>query len=114
MTYITQGTIQVELKNRTAVEIRINPAQDYSVKHEKSGRKTDYIVFINDQSHEAKVFEKTQMFISGQSDFLQHLTDAAFKQSKIELRVTSFNDGKSISGAAVEIEIESIKIPATF
>jgi hypothetical protein len=117
MSYVTQGTIQVELKTGaktiTEIAISINPAQDYTVTHEKNAKKREYIIFIDDQFNEAKIFEKTRVFTTDQTEFLQYLIGAAFKQIRMEIRIKDPKPRKaSSSRTPVKIEIESVKIPA--
>lgn len=98
--YVTQGTVQVEI-NGTNLMARINPSQNYAVKHNG----IDYIIFmpINVHSVEAKVFG-TPKGTDPVTDFtlVQALIQAAFSGTKIEIVV---DKGCNI--------IESIKIPAT-
>jgi hypothetical protein len=55
MSYVTQGTIQVERKTKDAVESFINPTTDYAVKHNEKG----YIVFVNAESPpKSRLFER--------------------------------------------------------
>jgi hypothetical protein len=130
MAYVTQGTVQVELKNQTdktqTITIRINPTQDYVVKRGKE----DYIVFIQDdpKAHpEAKVFERNTIFTTTNPFFVQSLINGAFQQTKIEIKVAFEQDEKegknkkfptpeansSASPLSISIVIESVKIPAT-
>jgi hypothetical protein len=105
--YVTQGTVQVELKaqSKTAIEIRINPVRGFTVTY----REKDYIVFVRDSATpppdalDAKAFEKTQTF-SAPPDLKQALTDAALKGSMMEIKV----DFSKTPG-----QIVSITIPAT-
>ena len=110
MLYVTQGTVQVELKTETDIKIRINPTQEYTVRRENQ----DYIVFIQDdpKTHsEAQVFKKNTIFIAITNSLLvQSLIDAAFQQTKIEI---NSKKPKKTNGS-ITIEIESIKIAATF
>lgn len=122
MSYVTQGTVQVELKTETDIKIRINPTQEYTVKREKQ----DYIVFIQDdpKAHpEAQIYEKNTIFTTTittkNSLFVQSLIDAAFQQIKIEIKAALKLSAKEKSQkpqtpapSSISIEIESIKIPA--
>ena len=87
MEFLTQGTVQVELTpSGTSIKIRINPVQDFSVKHGGN----DYIVFMPDSTTaplDAKAFEKTEAFEADIADpVLRVLTDAALKSIKIEIK----------------------------
>src|SRR5437764_9222173 len=106
MSYVTQGTIQVEIISETDIEMKINPVPDYTVKHEKQ----DYILFIHDDIRNAKLSEKTQPFTIKQPPFIQHLIAAAVKQIKIEIKI---KDLPRSSPKPISIEIESIRIPPT-
>lgn len=126
MTYVTQGTIQIEIITGAKSQIRINPVADYSIKLEKEGKKCNYVVFIQDGSKEkslnAKCFESSQSFtIENHSPFAQHLVDAAVKQIKVEVCL-QFKEPeapkdsevpKDSIGTSIPINIESIRIPAT-
>lgn len=118
MSYVTQGKIQVKFKTTDGaeIEVMIAPAQDYAVIHNGSV----FTVFVDDnsqnQSGTAKIFEKTQIFVARQSSFVSHLIDAAVKQTKLEIRIkdSKLQRPKSTSPqSSSEIEIESVKIPAT-
>ena len=104
--YVTQGTVQVELKTqpKTDIEIRINPVQDFAAKY---GEEV-YIVFLpvsaTPQLDAKAVNKKTQTF-SASLRLARVLTCAAFKSSRVEL-IVDF--------AKTPPEIVSIKIPATF
>lgn len=128
MAYVTQGTVQVELKpqskeaqSETAIEIRINPVQEFTVKYRKKDkdRETDYIVFMPDnaQSSCAKVFEKVQpfTFTPASADFVKALTDAALRSIKIEIKgdFPPADDNPSQGKTPPKINIVSIKVPAT-
>lgn len=109
MMYVTNGTVQIELKTR-ATEITINPVQGFTVKY----RETDYIVFMPDELPsssagakllDAKAVEKTRTF-SAPVSLKRALTDAALKSIKLEIKV-------DFSKTPEQKEIVSIKIPAT-
>ena len=116
MSYVTQGTVQVGIKTvrvkhgkkfkvENNIEIQINPAQEYTVKHNKN----DYIIFIDTGPVlKAIVFKKTQSFTTKNLGFIQYLTNAAFKSTKIEIEIRDPRSGS----APTKIEIESLKIPA--
>lgn len=126
MSYVTQGTVQIELNagtganDKNEITVTINPAQDYTVRHNSK----TFIVFIADESKDQKMeagtgepkgqpfrtiaFEKTQSFIitsenskNPESSLVRSLVDAALKQIKIEVKIQPPN------------VIESVKIPAT-
>jgi len=117
MSYVMQGTVQVELKTKPdetqTITIRINPTQDYMVKRGKE----EYIVFTSDNpktNPDARVFEKNTTFTTiPDSLFLQSLTHAAFKQDKIEIKAT-FPTKNGKTKETILIVIDSITIPAAF
>lgn len=102
MSYVTQGTIQVQLnaasgtRDKSDIGITINPLQNYSVKHNSK----IFVVFIDEKPLRSKVFEKGETF-HYRSNFAQHLIDIAAKEIKVEIQINGSR------------EIESIKIPAT-
>lgn len=112
MSYVTQGTVQIELKTGTGandtndITVTINPAQDYTVRHDSK----TFIVFIEDepkdqpaeagagkpkvQPRRTMAFEKTQIFTirtenskKAESPLVQSLVDAALKRTKIEVKI---------------------------
>jgi len=101
MSYVTQGTVQVECRTKTNAEIFINPTTDHAVKHNEK----DYIVFVDAESPQpqSQLFEKkTKSFTIQEEHFIEMLTKAAFKGTKIEIRMN-----------AECKKIEARKIPAT-
>lgn len=108
--YVTQGTVQVEIESNRLL-IRINPNQDYVVKHNEKS----YIIFMPKEPKtarvNAKVLEKSskEVIIHEKNDdrLAQALAKAAFDKTNIEI-------GVSINDADNTIIIKSIKIPATF
>ena len=103
--YVTQGTVQFEINGADLV-IRINPSQNYVVKHNDK----NYIILmpINVSTIKAKVFEvPAEAKLSTKKDILLKTTliYAALNNTNIEIIVEI--DGGSIKG------IKSIKIPAT-
>ena len=132
MSYVTRGRVQVELKaGNDEIEIRIDPVQDYSVKHEKD----DLIVFVNDdpnvQPLRGVAFIKTQRFRTAEKSLLQLLIDVALHQKAIEIKISNDEVKKAQkvkkapkSGsdpsllpdpiASTPLRIESIKLPEKF
>lgn len=108
--YVTQGTVQVEIESNRLL-IRINPHQDYVVKHNEKS----YIIFMPKEPKmarvNAEVLEKSSkdVIIYGQNDdrIAQALTKAAFEKVNIEI-------GVSIDETKNTIIIKSVKIPAKF
>lgn len=108
MAYVTQGTVQAITIPTTAgvseLEIKINPRQDYAVKHNGN----NYILFMPvGPGAGAKVLEVSAA--TGRPDvkdsvLVEALINAAFNSTNIEIMVDIV--GKDIS-------IKSIKIPAT-
>ncbi len=100
--YITQGTVQVvtALKaGTTDLEIKINPSQNYAIKHADK----NYIVFINDANRDGMVFEvatKTWKIPVAETILVAALINAASNSANIEIEVDSTGD-----------IIKSIKIP---
>lgn len=120
MSYVTRGKVQVELKTgNDEIEIRIDPVQEYAVKHKKDA----LIVFIDDiddgpenQPLDAIAFKNTQKFTTKCTkccDIARVLTNAAFKQIVIEIKIKEKPILSSPPGSD-PIEIESIRIPGTF
>jgi hypothetical protein len=112
MEYVTQGTVQVALKqNASDVEyvVRINPTQDYAVKRNSHV----FILFIpeplpEDRLHpcEGRLFSTSHGF-AVDANLGQSLSQAAIANSKVEIIIadsTSPPDGW---------KIQSIKIPAS-
>jgi hypothetical protein len=109
MSYVTQGTVQVERRTKTEADIFIAPTPDYAVKHNEQ----EYIVFVDAESQppQSRLFEtktkvctiqkKTKGFAIKEEHFIEMLTEAAFKTTRIEIRM---NDDCT--------KIEAIKIPA--
>ncbi|HEY6348784.1 MAG TPA: hypothetical protein VI636_05180 [Candidatus Angelobacter sp.] len=100
MAYVTQGTIQVELKNGADTEVRINPAEEYRVVHNSKA----FIVFIdetNDPTPKARLFKQTDIF-TAKSLLVHGVISAAIQQVKIEIKINSRTRN-----------IVSFKIPAT-
>lgn len=104
MSYVTQGTVQIEIKAGADSAIRINPVQDYSVK--RNGK--TFTVFT---SHDPKtpgikatalIFDAAEVFTIRDPEFLQPLIEASAKGTKIEIVI------QDSSGS-----IESLRIPAT-
>ena len=132
MSYVTRARVQVELKaGNDEIEIRIDPVQDYSVKHEKD----DLIVFVNDDPNvkplRGVAFIKTQRFRTAEKSLLQLLIDAALHQKAIEIKISNDEVKKAQkvkkapkSGsdpslppdpiASTPLRIESIKLPEKF
>jgi hypothetical protein len=112
--YVTQGTVQVEIESAHLL-IRINPNQDYAVKHNEKS----YIIFMPKDTTlglalttvlvNAKILEKSskEVIIHGQNDdrLAQALTKAAFDKTNIEI-VVDIDQHDNIT-------VKSIKIPAT-
>ena len=105
--YVTQGTVQaitIPTAGVSDLEIKINPRQDYAVKH--NGK--SYIVFMPvSASVDAKVLEVSAA--TGKPDvkdslLVGALINAAFKSTNIDI-VVDFS--------TIPITIKSIKIPAT-
>jgi len=100
MSYVTQGTVQVERRTKTEADIFITPTPDYAVKHNEQ----EYIVFVDAESQppQSILFEtKTKGFAIKEEHFIEMLTEAAFKTTRIEIRM---NDNCT--------KIEAVKIPA--
>ncbi len=125
-TFVTQGTIQVERSSELPVVIVITPTPDFSVKHGKD----EYIVFLSEEALSdkglgpfvARLFKKTQAFQAKNddqvknSDLISILSDAAFKQTKIEIKIGDVPDVPSDEKAKdkpLPVRIVSAKIPAT-
>jgi hypothetical protein len=135
MGYITQGTVQVELKpqSETAIEVRINPVQEFAVKYRQKDkdRDTDYIIFISDdlptpsaraEPLDARAVQKAHTF-SAPLTLERALTDAALKSIKLEIKVDFYAVHTNTASTCGKREppdkseplgnIVSIKIPAT-
>jgi hypothetical protein len=104
MSHVTQGTVQVERNTKDAVKTFINPTTDYAVKHNEK----DYIVLVNAESpSKSRLFERKKNgftiegFTATELYFIEMLTDAAFKGTKIEIMMN-----------ADCTKIEALKIPA--
>ncbi len=104
--YVTQGIVQVEI-NDTDQLVRINPSQNYAVKH--NGK--NYIIFMPVvASANATVFEVVEVFTAtGRPDVTMALINAASNSTNINIVVEFPNTSSSTN-----IAIKSIKIPATF
>jgi hypothetical protein len=124
MPYVTRGKVQVELKaGNGEIEVRIDPIQDYTVKHEKDN--LTVFISINDdlnvQPLRAIAFKKTQRFRTTKESLVQPLTYAALKQIAIEIKIPDAAAVRACSPpcsplestTSDPIEIESIKIPGT-
>ena len=102
--YVTQGKVQMEFKADGNILVRINPIQDYSVKH--NGKAFTIFVHYDPKEKEselaAKIFDATYSF-AVDDKFLTALLEAATKEIKIEI---------TIEGSNPSI-IKSLKIPAT-
>jgi len=106
MSYVTQGTVQIEHKPRTHAHITISPTPNYAVKHNDK----DYVVFVEvvedgksedtrSTSPNSKLFEKTTSFAT-EGDLVGMLTEAAFRRTSIEITINAGN------------AITALKIPA--
>jgi hypothetical protein len=99
MDYVTQGTVQVEFSVKTAIDVRINPVQEFTVRY----REKDYTVFMTDDPKvDAKAVEKDHAF-RVPNTLERVLNDAALKNITVEIKVDFSKVPK----------IVSVKIPAT-
>lgn len=100
MSYVTQGTVKLELKTANDATFFVTPSAEYAVKH--NGK--PYIVFIDGQSNaiQSRLFETVYPFKSQESHFVQLLREAAFNRTKIEISMNSDCT-----------KIESLTIPAS-
>lgn len=105
MSYITQGTIQVECVTKTKgkVSIVISPSNDYAVKHKKK----DYVVFISEGDLKSLVFEKETPFEVTNNRAIDILIHAAVSQIVVEVEVNekAKPDGKT--------EIVAVRVPGS-
>ena len=111
--YITRGTVQITMAAAVIgdLEIKINPSQDYTVKHIKK----DYIIFMPNNAAvnvNAKVFEaptkaKLPVTNNALNALVQASINAAFKSTNIEIVVDIDENNNNIT-------VQSIKIPAAF
>ena len=107
--YVTQGTVQAITIPPTAgvseLEIKINPRQDYAVKH--NGK--SYIIFmpVDATSVDAKVLEVSAA--TGKPD----VKDSVLVTALIKAAFNSTNIDIVVDFSTIPITIKSIKIPAT-
>jgi hypothetical protein len=99
MSYVTQGTVQIERRTKAEAEIFISPTPDYAVKHNRK----DYIVFVCAESSEvqSRLFEKTKGFPIQGEHLIEMLIEAAFQRTKVEIQTN-----------ADCTKIDALKIPA--
>lgn len=107
MTYVTWGTVQITASVESDFKIKINPHQDYSVKHNKE----NYIIFMpnGNSISDAKVFKTKEvetLVIKKAKPLIHALIQAVANNTNIEIVVKIDNSNK--------ITIESITIPAIF
>jgi hypothetical protein len=107
MSYVTQGTVQIERKSEIEADIIINPTQDYAVKHNER----EYIVFVKvkedseDSKDEeppsiaSKLFEKRKPFPT-EKYLIEMLTKAAVERTRVEITINAHDT------------ITALKIPA--
>jgi hypothetical protein len=125
--WVTRGTVQVELNTEPDAGIFLTPNQDFRIKPDKE----EFIVFVDatvlnspdastPRSFEARVFKKTQRFNA--SDALSNqLTQAAFRRTNVEIRITipdvkrspEANPPAEATPPATFPVIVSVRIPAT-
>jgi hypothetical protein len=100
MSYVTQGTIRLELKTANDATFFVTPTADYAVRH--YGK--PYIVFIDTQSNPlgSRLFETAHAFESKETHFIELLTKAALKGTRLELSMDP--DCR---------KIESVTVPAS-
>jgi hypothetical protein len=99
MSYVTQGTIRLELKTASDATYFVSPTTDYAVRH--CGKL--YIVFIDTQSNppESRLFECAHSFESKEAHFVELLREAALRETRLEFSMDS--------GCR---KIESVTVPA--
>jgi hypothetical protein len=87
MSYVTQGTIRLELRNASDATFYVIPTADYAVKHDAK----PYIVFIDSQSDppQSRLFETAHPFQSKEAHFIELLREAAFRGTKLEISMDS-------------------------
>jgi hypothetical protein len=126
-TYVTRGTIQVEINcNTSPKNVKISPTPDYSIKHDKQ----DYLVFVEKKekngTEEKKgtekesdtvylkngiVFTKDQAFPIDES-MLSGIMMVALQRIAIEIEI-EIKDESAIKVSENDLKITTIRIPAT-
>jgi len=108
MSYVTQGTVQVERKGgrpEGEVTIMLSPAAGYAIKHE--GR--DYAAFVGPIGQRVKavktalIRERTAPFTTRDEDFKKMLVEAAIAGTRVEIAIESNRSN----------QIVYVRIPAT-
>lgn len=122
MSYVTQGTIQLECRNGTEAYFLISPTKDYDVKHDQK----DYGIFVYTPPHQetpskidesasdrektpddpqhlnkSLMFEQKTRFKVVGEHFIEVLTEAAFQKTTITITM----DDKCMN-------VEALRIPA--
>jgi hypothetical protein len=109
MRFVTQGTVQIEVKHNDVYVIRINPVQDYAVKHNSDV----FIVFVPETKDAGKCQPRHSYLFKRCQEFdvdvkLGHtLIHAAIANTKVEIIIEDCTSPPALC------TIQSIKIPAT-
>lgn len=121
MPYVTRGTIQLtDVGNETTNSIRINPTEDYSVKH----RDKRYLVLIEVPAaatapNNARIVSLDDDFSFQPATLKDSLRIAAFKQTALELIISEVPSSEAATQPAEAAQpsgkytVTQITIPAT-
>jgi fructose-specific component phosphotransferase system IIB-like protein len=118
MSYVTQGTVQIERKTETEAVIFISSTPNYAVKHNEK----DYVVFVEAKSSQpdaestqlnaelkpqSRLFDKKTQHFTAEVYLIEMLIKAAFKKTCIEITITIDDPPKEDPP-----KITALKIPA--